>query len=146
MPPLNLRRCRRAKAQPRTLTNGKCAWSDSDHSPPRDYTPDAGAHEDEPADDTGPVGDDDLVLYLPEPEPSGSTQVDMENFDWRANTPPPEPNNSPSPARQDSEDERGSQHTHDPESGEDNCHSLAWKTLDTTVMTTHVKSMISHGL
>jgi hypothetical protein len=120
MLPLNLRRRRRAKAQPHTPTNGKHARSDSDHSPPRDYTPDAGAHKDEPADDTGPAGDNDLVLYPPKQEPSSSMQVDMENFDWRADTPPPEPNNSPSPAQQDSEDKWGSQHTHDPESGKDN--------------------------
>jgi hypothetical protein len=76
-------------------------------------------HLEELADNAGPVGDDDLVLDPPEQEPSGSMQVDMRDFDWRADTPPPKHDKSPSPTRQDPEDYWGSQHTPDPDSSEE---------------------------
>ena len=83
-PHRNIRRRRKAKARPHTPKNGKRARSDSGHSPPRDQTVDAGAHEDELDDEPDPAGDDDRVLDPPEQEPPVSLQMEMLGQDERA--------------------------------------------------------------
>lgn len=66
------------------------------HSPPREQTPDVHVHEDELAEGTSSLEDDQVPNPL-EQGPPGSPQVETLDLDGRADTPHPKRESSPTP-------------------------------------------------